>query len=516
MRKRLFSLFLVLALTASIFAGCNTPPGSSSSSQPGASSSTSSTAPVKDTVSMALYSDLSTFDPHNSGMTLDRVIYRNIFDTLLVYYNGEFENVLIDKYELSDDGTVYTFYLKHGVKFHNGEELKASDVVFTMNRAKESSQMSNYTKRIVETKAVDDYTVSITLSEPYVPFLNAVAAQVSIMNEKATTEAGDKINIKPIGTGPYKFVKWDAGSQVVLERFDDYHGEKPAIKTATYVIITDPSAALIALENGEIDLSYNIPSVSVAELKNSDKVTLSLNPTLGSGYIVYNIEKPFLNDLNFRLAMSYAINREEVIELGMDGVGVLSTAIWNQDTVGYSGQYKPVEYNLEKAKEYLAKTNYKGEAISFKVGYENYKKIGVVIQEQLKKVGINISVELLEANTWVSMMKSGDFDMSTIVQTPGPDVDMWSTIWHSNAIGGYNFTRLDNPEVDKAFETGASILDPAERAKAYSAIEKVFYEDAVVIPLYYRVIASAHNPKLVITRNHLLGFAEVKDMSWKA
>lgn len=517
--RKILALTLTLIMTASMLAGCQggTAPASApaASAAPGAGSTAASgTAPTKDTIKLGVYSDFKTFDPYNSGMDLDLVLYSNVFDTLLKYYNGTFENSLCDSYDISSDGKEYTFHLKKDVKFHNGETLTANDVVFSMNRAKESGEMSNYTKSIVKTEAIDPLTAKITLDAPYVPFLNAVAAQVAIMNEKAVKEAGDQVGSKPVGTGPYKFKQWDSGSQVILERFEEYHGTKPQIREASFVVLTNPETALIATQTGEIDLTYTIPSIAVSDIKADSNLKLDLNPTLGSGYIVMNLEAPFIKDVNFRKALACATNRDEIVEFGMDGIAKVSTHLYDERTAGFSGKYNIPEYNVEKAKEYLAKTDYKGETISFKVGYENYKKIGIVYQEQLKKVGINISVELLEANTWVTDMKSGNYAMSTIVQTFGPDVDLWSTVLHSNAIGGYNFSRLNNPAVDGALDKGKSIQDVEQRKTAYAEIERTLCDDVVVVPVYNRLVTCCYNKSLTISRAFDNGFSELCDMNW--
>ena len=473
-----------------------------------------SSAETKDTVKIAVYSDFAGFDPYNSGMDLDKVVYDNIFDCLLRVYNGEFEKVLCTDYSISEDGKEYTFALRDDVTFHNGEKFTAADVIFSMNRAKESSEMSNYTKNIVDVVALDDYTVKIVLDAPYVPFLTSVAAQVCIMNEKAVTEADDNIKKAPVGTGPYIYKEWVSGSKVVLERNDNYWGEMPQIREAEYVVLTNQDTALNALETGEIDLTYTVPSIAVAMLQKDNKLTMDLNPTLGSGYIVMNLEADWVSDPNFRMALMLATNRENIIDMGMDGVAMPSTHIWDERTVGFSGKYDSPEMNVELAKEYLAKTNYNGEVIPFIVGMESYKKIAVVYQEDLKEIGVNIDVQQLETNTWVSNMKSGDFAMSTIVQTFPPDVDLWNTVFASSAIGGYNFSRLNREEVDSAFTNGAVCQDSAERAEIYSAIEKVIYEEAVVIPIYNRVVTCAHANELIVDRAYTTGFSTLADMHW--
>ena len=518
MKKKLISMLLVCAMAAGALAGCGGSSGGSSGGGAGAGTEKAVDAGTqeggKDTIKIAVYSDFAGFDPYNSGMDLDKVVYSNIFDCLLRYYDGKYENVLCKDYSISEDGTEYTFNLKEGVKFHNGETLTAGDVVFSMMRAKESSEMSNFTKNIVKAEAVDDLTVKIVLDQPYVSFLTAVASTVCIMNEKAVNEAGDNIRQMPVGTGPYKFKQWDSGSQVVLERFDDYHDALPQIREANYVVLTNPETALTALQTGEIDMTYTIPPIAVQELKDSQDLVLDLNPTMGSGYIVMNLEAPFLSDPNFRMALAYATNREHIVEVGMDGVAKVSSLLWDERTAGYSGKYTTPEFNLDKAKEYLAKTDYNGEEITFVVGYENYKKIGVVYQEELKQIGVNISVEQLEANTWVSDMKSGNFAMSTIVQTMDPDVDFWSTVFMSSAIGGYNFSRLNDADVDKAFQDGSVCQDPEQRKDIYSVIEKKLYEDTIIIPIYDRVVTCAYNKGVTVDRSYDSGFSTLRDMHW--
>jgi peptide/nickel transport system substrate-binding protein len=463
---------------------------------------------------IAVYSDFAGFDPYNSGMDLDKVVYDNIFDCLLRFYNGEFEKVLCTDYDISEDGKEYTFKLRDDATFHNGEKFTAADVIFSMKRAKESSEMSNYTKNITDVVALDDYTVKIVLDAPYVPFLTSVAAQVCIMNEKAVLEAGDNIKKAPCGTGPYIYKEWVSGSKVVLERNENYYGEKPQIKNVEFVVLTNQDTALNALETGEIDLTYTVPSIAVPMLQKNKDIAMGLNPTLGSGYIVMNLEADWVKDPNFRMALMLATNRDNIINMGMDGVANPSTHVWDERTAGFSGKYDSPEYNIELAKEYLAKTNYNGEVIPFIVGMESYKKVAIVYQEDLKEIGVNIDVQMLETNTWVSNMKTGKFSMSTIVQTFGPDVDLWNTVFASSAIGGYNFSRLNSETVDKAFAEGAICQDPEKRAEIYSEIEKEIYEGAVVIPIYNRVVTCAHKKDLAVERAYTTGFSTLSDMHW--
>lgn len=502
--KKLLSMILVLVMVLSM-AAC------------GGAEAPKADAPAaaKDAITIAIYQDIKTLDPHNSGMTIDKVVYQNVFDCLLNLYNGEYEKVLAEDYKISEDGTEYTVTLKKGIKFHNGEELKASDVVFSMERAKTSTNLASYTACIVSVTATDDYTVVFKLDGPNVPFLMSVIAFVPIMNEKATTEAAD-VNYNPVGTGPYKFVSYATGQNIKLTRNDEWHGGSAAIKDVTFTILTDTNASLMAVESGDVDMTYSIPSIAVNSVKENDKLGIELIPTIGSCYIAYNIEKAPFDDVNFRLALACATNREEIINTALDGMAVSTDVLWTEQWAGDSSTYGPQTYDVEKAKEYLAKSNYNGETITYVAGSDDYKKIGVVMQQQYAAVGINMEVEQLETNTWVSDMMSGNYEITFTGMSFDLDVSLWKNALHSSEINAYNFSRLNNAEVDAAFDAGNSILDAEARAKNYEVIEKVLYEEAILIPVYFKVSPCVYAADLNVARTYPLGFAKVADLSWKA
>jgi ABC-type transport system substrate-binding protein len=469
----------------------------------------------KDSVTMAIpTSDLNTLDPHNSNMIVDRVVRANIFDCLMYFHQGTYENVLIDGYELSADGLNYTFRLKKGVKFHNGEELTANDIIYSMARAKQSTVMATFTSIISKVTAQDKYTAVISLEKPYVPFIHAVAANVPIMNEKAVLAYGDTYHRNPVGTGPYKFVKWDAGQQIVLERFSDWHGGTAPIKSATFLFLSDPNSALMATETGEIDLTFTMPPIAVPEIEKSGKLNLVKAPTLASGFLVFNLERGPLTDKNLRLAMSYAVDKQEIVDVALEGLGVVSKGLWDERAGGYSGSYKPVTKDLDKAREYLARSNYKGEELNFIIGYEYYRKVATLVQEQFRKIGINARVSIMESNAWLSEVRKGNYDLTTVNMSMEFDVEFWANAFHSRGIGGFNFGRMNLPVVDRAFDEGKSIIDPDKRKAVYASIERVLYEDASVYPHYFQVIPVAFNKKLAVSRFTSIGYARVIDMQW--
>lgn len=505
--KRALSLTLAAIFMVSALGGCAGKP------QAPAGGGGDVGGAAKDSVTIAIYQDIKTLDPHNSGMTIDKVVYQNVFDCLLNLYEGEYEKVLVDDYTISEDGTAYTFVLKKGIKFHNGEELKASDVVFSMERAQTSTNLASYTTCIESVTAADDYTVVFKLSKPYVPFLMSVAGFVPIMNEKATNEAKN-VSYSPVGTGPYKFSDYATGQYIKLTRNDAWFGGKAPIKDVTFTVLTDTNSSLMAVESGDVDMTYSIPSIAVSSVQENKKLGINLITTIGSCYISYNIEKAPFDDVNFRLALACATNRQEIIDVALDGMAVSTDVLWTEAWAGDSDTYSPETYDVEKAKDFLAKSNYNGESITFVAGSDEYKKIGVVLQEQYRAVGINMEVEQLETNTWVSDMMNGNYDITFTGMSFDLDVDLWKNALHSSAIGGYNFSRLNNPEVDAAFDNGTAIHDVTARGENYAVIEKVLYDEAILIPVYFKISPCVYNANLKVNRTYPLGFAYVSDLEW--
>ena len=469
----------------------------------------------RDTVRMAIQTDFTIFDPMNSGMLVDSIVYNNIYDRLIVFFDGEYEKVLVEDYSITPDGLNYNVRLKRGVRFHNGEEFKASDVIFSLLRSQDSRQYASMTGSIQNVVAHDDYNVTITLSESYVPFLQAVLASVPMMNEKAVNDAGDNVGFQPVGTGPYRYISFEPGQRVTLEAFDGWHGGNVPIRHAIFVVITDPSSSLMAVEAGDVDLTYSIPTIEAGRLENSPNVNFARNATTGSGFILYNLDKPPFNDINFRLAFAHAINRQEIVDVGMEGVAEISYALWDHRYEGYSGRYSPPEYDPDRAREYLARSSYNGETLYFRVGMEIYRRITLLVQEQLRQIGVNVEVEMMETNAWVSDMRSGNYDISTIVMTYNLDVDYWANVLHTSAIGHFNFPRFSRPEVDDAFDRGRTILDREERRRTYDVIERIINQEAPIIAIYFRVTPMVTHRDLIVSRVFPNGAAEVIDISWR-
>lgn len=508
MKKNILLILLCFLLISTLAVGC----GGSDVKTPDAPGN--GEVEVKDSIKMALSGDISTMDPYDMAVLITRTVRANWYESL-VYYNGEsFDSLLAESHDISSDGLEYTFDLKKGVKFHNGEELTADDVVFSLKTAQASPGFQAETATIETIEALDEYTVKVTLTEQYAPFLLSVISRVCITNKEYTEAGGEESYNSPVGTGPYRLIERIDGAKIILESFDSWHGGEVPIKHAEYVIIADPSSAVMSLESKDIDLTYTLPSIAVSNLEKDDDITVSEVVTQGSGYLVYNITDSPFDDINFRKACSYLVDRETIVESALDGIGAESVKMWGPATVGYSENNPFPEYDLTKAKEYLEKSNYDGEPINFVIGNETYKRTALLLQEEFSKIGVKINVEVLEFNTWINDMKNGDFQISYVIRTVPEDADMWNQVFTTTGIGVANFSRISREDIDEIFARARTITDVKERTEYYDQISKIVVDEALMIPVIYRVMTPAYNKDLNIKRFETTGYADIVNISW--
>lgn len=470
---------------------------------------------VRDSVNIAISAEFSNMSPFASGVLIDRCLRENFYETLVYYNDEEFEPLLSEEPIISDDGLKYTFKIKQGVKFHNGDEMTVEDVLYSYESALATADYSQYASIVKGCYIEDDDTFIVELNTPYAPFLLAVASRVCIINKAYTEAGGEESYNEPIGTGPYKFVSREAGSNLKLTAFEEYHGTAASIKDVTFTVIADASSAQMSLEAGDIDLTYMLPSTAVATLEESENIEVARVSTMGSGYLLYNLNVAPFTDINFRKAIQYAVDREMIIKAALDGIGTESYSLFTLNTVGCTGTYLSPEYDIEKAKEYLEKSSYDGETIKFIVGNDSYKRLAVILQEVWSEIGLNIEIEMMEANAWMEDMNNGNYQMSFVVMTKDPDADLWTNALATSGLGVNNRSQLSDPEIDEAFEKGRVAVDLKDREEQYDIILKKLSDEALVVPVYYRTMTPAYNSQFEVVRFESTGYARVIDMNWK-
>ena len=501
------ALFLALCMVFTLaLAGCNqaTDPDTGDQTQddtttPSDTNDTTQTGSTRTDLHLALSEVPSVLDPHYANMIVEQHIIAQIYEPLIfVEDDGTERPMLATDYTVSEDGLVYTFNLRQGVLFQNGEELKASDVVFTVNRCKESASMYSYVEPIESVEAIDDYTVAITLGYQYAPFIQYVAGLL-IVNEKFVNETGDDaMATNTCGTGPYMLKDFQQALSVAITAYPDYWQGEASIKDVDWKIITDTSTVLVAFEAGELDYT-SVPSANWTEIESSGKYNTELLETSLTTYIMLNhTVAPFDNKL-VRQAMSHAMNRDDMCLMGMDGLATPAYTMARPAQVfGATEDCTKFEYDVEKAKALLAEAGYPDgfDGGPIKTLSGSFQKIAQVAQSNLAAVGITTTVEMAETSAYVTDCANGNFGIAVMGVTLGTDYAMFDQIYATQFIDNLNMARYSNPEVDELFAQGVATVDKDERLDIYSRVIEIVQEDAVYIPIFFRQNPVAYNKDL--------------------
>nr|WP_283244265.1 glutathione ABC transporter substrate-binding protein [Wansuia hejianensis] len=397
---------------------------------------------------------------------------------------------LAESWKQVDDKT-WEFKLRQGVKFHNGEEMKASDVVFSFDRMANSPDVAHIIGAVESVEEKDEYTIIIKTKEPFAPLLGHLAHTASsILSEKAVKDAGDDYHSKPVGTGPFKFVSHESGDRVTLERFDDYYGDRAKVQKLIFRNIPEGTNRTIGLQTGEIDIAYDIEPIDVKTVKGDKKLSLVEGPSLSTAYIGFNTKKAPFDNVKVRQALNYAINVEEIIEVALEGGGTKATGPINDEVFGYNKSLTGYEYNPEKAKELLKEAGFENGFKTTIWTNDNPVRVTIaeIVQGQLKEIGIQVTVEQVEWGAYLERTAKGEHDMfilGWVTVTGDADYGLYA-LFHSTQHGeAGNRTFYTNNEVDKLLEKGRVSTDDSERINAYHKAQDMIVEEAPQLFLYF-------------------------------
>ena len=465
-------------------------------------------------VRTAIKSDIQTIDMHKTSNNY--MVPLNVFDRLVEVEvkDGKSEIVpsLAKSWDISEDGKTYILHLMEGVKFHNGEDFKADDVVYSLNRivtvqgAVNSgfvSQIEGFDEltngaatELSGVKAIDDYTVEINLKEPYAGFLASLAAApVSILDEKTTTEAGDKFGIEPeftVGTGPFKLKEWKLNEGIELVKNENYWKEAPKVDGVEIKVVPDTETQNIMYRNGELDildLDYMVDYIPT--YKQEFKDNLVSVPRVGITYFTFNENIEPLNNVNIRKALSMAIDRQAIVDSMYNGTASIENGIFPKGLIGHNENIEAIEYNTEKAKEILATEGYPNgfdmEIAIDSSSSDTTKSILEIISEQLSEIGVNASLKTYDESTWLATRKAGELGsfMSTwTADYNDPDNFIYTFFGTDENTKLRSLNYKDKEVIDRVAKARA-IINEDERIKEYQALEKkIISEDRAWLPMY--------------------------------
>lgn len=435
-------------------------------------------------ITIAISQDLDqSLDPHTSTSAGKREIFFNIFEGLVkADPDGNFVPALAESFEISDDATTFTFHIRKGVKFHNGADLTAEDVIYTLDKCRGTETgvplLSAYAE-IDTVTAIDDDTVEIKLKAPNIEYLAYLNTAI-IPHDYADQETF------PIGTGPYKFKSRSVQENIVLEKFADYWGTPGYLDEVTFRIIENTDALVMALRSGSVDLSVHRVASDVQEI--GDEYELLESPTnLVQALYLNNAAEP-LNDLKVRQALNYAVNVEDVMLITNDGLG---TPIGSSIYPSFGKYFMPeladaYPYNPEKAKELLTEAGYPDGfslTITAPSNYAVHVNAAQVIAEQLKNVGIDAKINLVEWATWLSDVYQGRNFEATVVGFDASFLTARALLERWISDNSKNMINFNDPEYDRVLKEAFAATNEEEQTALYKQAEKILSDDAANVYL---------------------------------
>lgn len=457
----------------------------------------------KNSLIFSISSDTTSLDPHQTKDTISYLVNFQFYDTLFREEpDSTITPALCESYEFNAEGTELTMKIRENVKFHNGAVMTAEDVAYSLNRSIGSSYTSAMTTNFDRAEIVDDTHVKLYLKEPYVATLSCLCSvNTGIVCKEYVESVGDNFSKNPMGTGAYKFISWSSGEKIEMEAFDEYWRGAPAIKNATFKIHTDKSTAAIALEKGEVDVLYYPSTSDRMNLMNLKNVTWLEGQATTLFYFAFNCkEGPFANE-TLRKAVCYALNRDDIVILGCDGVGIPTKSTIPVSTEYYK-DFDGYDQDIEKAKALMAEAGYpNGLTISMKTNQSStYAKPTEVIQAQLAEIGITANIELMERAAYLETTQTAcDYEATFYVITCNindPDYIMTRRFHTKMEGGGNNFTLARIDGLDALIDSARGETDKEKRQAIYDEINQILYDHAVICPLYQGMTYIAFNSNL--------------------
>jgi peptide/nickel transport system substrate-binding protein len=461
---------------------------------------------VRQDINVRMLANVATFDPFKSSDVADQKTHYQIFDSLLYETKeGTYQPAICTDYSFNKAGDVITFTIRKGVKFHNGSTVTPQDVAFSLNTAIASSFASKATS-VMKSAEVKGDKVVLTLKYPFGPILGCLVSSSCSIVPKAVYEADPAGFAKnPVGSGPFTLGEIRRGETITLNAFPDYWRGAPAIKKIVNKIIPDNTAALMALESGEIDVMQPSQDYSDRQaLLDNPKVTYYEAPQAVFFDIGFNCSKGVFTDKRLRQAVAYAIDKEDLILGAVNGMATPVEAAIVPMCSQYPKEFKAFGYDLAKAKALLAEAGYpKGLKLTMRIiGATNYTKPAEVIQAQLKKIGIELKIESMERATWFDKVyNGGEYEITYYahsISVADADFCTYPFFHSSQADGkGSNFYNYKNPDLDKLLESARSITDETVRKKLYKQVAELVRDEAVCVPCYtgYRTYAAVKELK---------------------
>ncbi|GAB1433692.1 ABC transporter substrate-binding protein [Spirochaetota bacterium] len=460
--------------------------------------------------------DFDSLDPHIAQASGTEEIMFNVFTGLTMPSTaGELVPALAEKWEISADSTAYTFYLRKGVKFHNGSNLSAADVKYSYDRlcgkipGEEKALKSTFANVIKEVEVLNDSTVKIVLKSRNAKFLSDTYIGI-IPKDSGPSQASS-----PVGTGPYKFVDYTAGVGMNLAKFADYYEKGlPKLDHVEIKIFADLNAGVLALSNREIQF-MQIVYDTIAQIPKGDFVIEQYPMNTVQLMGLNNNFKPF-QDKRVRQALNYAIDKQQIIAMLAPGAPEVDSnfspvmAYWYEDLKDYYSR------DIEKAKKLLAEAGYPNLSFTIKVPgeYPIHVNAAQIIEQQYKDAGITVKIQVVDWNTWLTEVYAGRNHEATIIGLTGK-LDPDNILKRFSSGYSRNFINFNNPRYDQLIKDGEVESNAAKRVEIYKEAQRILTEEAASVFIMDPINYVAVDARLEGFKYYPIYFIDLRYLDYK-
>jgi peptide/nickel transport system substrate-binding protein len=442
----------------------------------------------KKVLNIGLDADPPSLDPSKSSAFVDRQVHNSLYDKLFdLNGKGEIVPVLVESYEVTEDGKTYTFKLKQGVKFHDGTDFDAEAVKFNFERnMQKGTKRSGELKTVKAVTVVDPSTVSIELSAPFAPFLSILTDRSGMMVSPAAVQKhGEDYLNNPVGTGPFVFVEHLKGDHITLKKNENYWNGEVKLDEVNYKVFTNGTAAVQNLRSGIIDI-VEVPVKEIPTVEKDSNLAIIAEAGMGfQGFYMNNTKEPFTNKY-LRQAADRALDRETIVKVLFDGFGLPANSPFSPGNLAYGDSDKFSKPNDAEIKELLAKGG-KPDGFTFKLQIgtsPESEKFGTIIKGMLQKYNINAELEKLEFGAMLDNGDSGNFEALQLGWSGRPDPDQnFRDFVVTDAP--HNDSNMSNTELDKIADQARVELDTAKRKELYDQAMAIAHDEAGYAYIYH-------------------------------
>ncbi len=465
---------------------------------------------------------ITTLEPGQSSDVTQAIITKSIFSNLVRYNesSGEIEPDLAESWEISENGLVYTFHLREGVTFHNGEAFTAEDVQFTFERILDPEQASTAVATVKSIagseayadgesdhlsglKIIDDHTLKITLSELDVGFLNSMADELAaIMPKDYTEKVGNDFGMNPVGTGPFQFAEMNQDENVIIEAFEDYYNGRPYLDQIEFLVMTEASTRTASFRSGQLDIDLVSPA-QYKVFKNDPQYKDQLIEVseVWIRNVMFNMDNEKFQDKRVRQAFNYAIDRQLIVDKLLNGKAFAATGWLPPSNIAYNSQLEGYAFNPEKARSLMEAAGYTPEnPLEIHIIGTTNPAWGIPIIEAampyLEDVGFEITSEVVDGATWSTRARQGDFEafIFSLGGHASPVKQLATTFWSEIPRSAGNYGNYNNEEFDKYIKKAMNTVDLEQRIEYIQMAEKILVEDPGAWFFNYNKAVMIHKP----------------------